>query len=117
LLLIARSFSHSVQATERYYELLNEVGDKRKAAEMSLAVMFAPGALGIFTDVCALLLVGFAPIPANGAIFPVYRILGSDADPHQRYSYPRNCSAYCPRPRTSTVWLATPGNRASSSEL
>ncbi len=64
LLLIARSFSHSVQATERYYELLNEVGDKRKAAEMSLAVMFAPGSLGIFTDVCALLLVGFAPIPA-----------------------------------------------------
>ena len=64
LLLIARSFSHSVQATERYYELLNEVGDKRKAAEMSLAVMFAPGTLGIFTDVCGLLLVGLAPIPA-----------------------------------------------------
>ena len=42
LLLIARSFSHSVQATERYYELLRECGDKRKAAEMSLAVMIAP---------------------------------------------------------------------------
>jgi len=64
LLLIARSFSHSVQATERYYELLNECGDKHKAAEMSLAVMFAPGTLGIFTDVCGLLLVGIAPIPA-----------------------------------------------------
>ena len=64
LLLIARSFSHCVQATERYYEILIQVGDKKKAAEMSLAVMFAPGALGIFTDVCGLLLVGLAPIPA-----------------------------------------------------
>ena len=64
LLLVARSFSHSVQATERYYELLGEVGDKRKAAEMSLSVMFAPGTLGVFTDVCALLLVAIAPIPA-----------------------------------------------------
>jgi len=64
LLLIARSFSHSVQATERYYELLREVGDKRQAAERSLAVMVVPGTLGIFTDVCGLLLVGLAPIPA-----------------------------------------------------
>lgn len=64
LLLIARSFSHSVQATERYYELLAELGDKKKAAEMSLAVMIAPGTLGIFTDVCGLLLVALAPIPA-----------------------------------------------------
>ena len=64
LLLIARSFSHSVQATERYYELLAEIGDKRKAAEMSLAVMLAPGTLGIFCDVCGLLLVALAPIPA-----------------------------------------------------
>ncbi|MBI5920204.1 MAG: MMPL family transporter [Betaproteobacteria bacterium] len=64
LLLIARCFSHSVQATERYYELLAEIGDKRKAAEMSLAVMVAPGTLGIFTDVCGLLLVALAPIPA-----------------------------------------------------
>lgn len=64
LLLVARSFSHCVQATERYYELLLEVGDKKKAAEMSLAMMFAPGTLGIFTDVCGLMLVGLAPIPA-----------------------------------------------------
>lgn len=64
LLLIARSFSHCVQATERYYEILKEVGNKKLAAEMSLAVMFAPGTLGIFTDVCGLLLVGIAPIPA-----------------------------------------------------
>jgi len=64
LLLIARSFSHCVQATERYYEILLEVGNKRTAAEMSLAMMFAPGTLGIFTDVCGLMLVGVAPIPA-----------------------------------------------------
>lgn len=64
LLLVARSFSHCVQATERYYELLLEVGDKKRAAQMSLATMFAPGVLGIFTDVCGLLLVGLAPIPA-----------------------------------------------------
>lgn len=64
LLLVARSFSHCVQATERYYELLLELGDKRRAAQMSLATMFAPGVLGIFTDVCGLLLVGLAPIPA-----------------------------------------------------
>ena len=31
---------------------------------MSLAVMIAPGTLGIFTDVCGLLLVAVAPIPA-----------------------------------------------------
>lgn len=64
LLLIARSFSHCVQATERYYEILVHNGDKRKSAELSLAVMFAPGTLGIFTDVCGLLLVAIAPIPA-----------------------------------------------------
>lgn len=64
LLLVARSFSHCVQASERYYELLVLVGDKKKAAEMSLAVMFWPGTLGIFTDVCGLLLVAVAPIPA-----------------------------------------------------
>ncbi len=64
LLLIARSFSHSVQATERYFEVFAEVGNKSKAAELSLAVMIAPGTLGIFTDVCGLLMVGVAPIPA-----------------------------------------------------
>jgi len=64
LLLIARSFSHCVQATERYYEILNKLGKKRESAEMSLSIMFAPGTLGIFTDVCGLMLVGIAPIPA-----------------------------------------------------
>lgn len=64
LLLVARSFSHCVQATERYYELLEKVGDKNKAAELSLAVMIWPGTLGIITDACGLFLVAVAPIPA-----------------------------------------------------
>lgn len=64
LLLVARSFSHCVQATERYYELLEKVGDKRKAAELSLTVMVWPGTLGIITDAAGLFLVGIAPIPA-----------------------------------------------------
>ncbi|BAL24210.1 RND family transporter [Azoarcus sp. KH32C] len=64
LLLIARCFSHCVQATERYYELLQQFGDKHKAAETSLVSLVWPGTLGIFTDVVGLLLVAIAPIPA-----------------------------------------------------
>lgn len=64
LMLIARCFSHCVQATERYYELLHEGHEQHKAAELSLVSLVAPGTLGIFTDVCGLLLVALAPIPA-----------------------------------------------------
>lgn len=64
LLLVARSFSHSVQFTERYYEIYLHVGDKRKAAEIALSVMMAPSMLGIFTDAAGLLLIALAPIPA-----------------------------------------------------
>ncbi|ABM97348.1 efflux RND transporter permease subunit [Methylibium petroleiphilum] len=64
LMLIARCFSHCVQATERYYELLHDGHEQRKAAELSLVSLMAPGTLGIFTDVCGLLLVALAPIPA-----------------------------------------------------
>lgn len=35
LLLVARSFSHCVQATERFYEVYYHVRDKKKAAEIS----------------------------------------------------------------------------------
>jgi hypothetical protein len=63
LLLVARSFSHCVQATERFYEVYYHVRDKKKAAEISLSVMMAPGILGIFTDVAGLLLIAVAPIP------------------------------------------------------
>lgn len=64
MLLVARSFSHCVQATERYYEVYAHIPDRRKAAEISMAVMMAPGVLGIFTDVAGLMLVAIAPIPA-----------------------------------------------------
>ncbi len=64
LLLVARSFSHTVQFIERYYEVYSHVGDKRKAAEISLSVMMAPGVLGIVTDAAGLFLIAVAPIPA-----------------------------------------------------
>ena len=63
LLLIARSFSHCVQFIERYYELYNVLGDRKKAAEEALGVMMAPGALGIITDATGLFLIALAPIP------------------------------------------------------
>ncbi len=64
LLLLARSFSHSVQFIERYYEVFHQVGNRRKAAEIALSVMMAPGVLGIITDSAGLFLIGIAPIPA-----------------------------------------------------
>ncbi|MBI2800358.1 MAG: MMPL family transporter [Gammaproteobacteria bacterium] len=63
MLLVARAFSHCVQYLERYYEILHEVGDKRKAAQLSLGVMMAPGILGIITDMVCLFLIAIAPIP------------------------------------------------------
>lgn len=64
LLLIARSFSHCVQYTERYYELYNELKDRRQASEATLSVMMAPSVLGIITDMTAILCIAVAPIPA-----------------------------------------------------
>jgi hypothetical protein len=64
VLLIARSFSHCVQFTERFYEVYHHVRDKRKAAEISMGVMMAPGTLGIVTDAAGLFLIAIAPIPA-----------------------------------------------------
>ncbi len=63
LLLVARSFSHCVQFIERYYEVYYHVKDKKKAAEISLSVMMAPGILGIVTDAVGLFLIAVAPIP------------------------------------------------------
>ncbi len=63
LLLVARSFSHCVQFIERYYEVYYHVRDKKKAAEISLGVMMAPGILGIVTDAVGLFLIAVAPIP------------------------------------------------------
>jgi predicted RND superfamily exporter protein len=64
LLLVARSFSHCVQFTERYYEIYSHVKDRVKAAEITMGVMMAPSVLGIFTDIVAIFLIAIAPIPA-----------------------------------------------------
>ncbi len=63
LLLVARSFSHAVQFIERFYEIQYHVRDKKKAAEISMSVMMAPGTLGIVTDAVGLFLIAIAPIP------------------------------------------------------
>ncbi|WP_029920832.1 efflux RND transporter permease subunit [Nevskia soli] len=64
LLLVARSFSHCVQFTERYYEIYSHVKDRVKAAEITMGVMMAPSVLGIFTDIVGIFLIAIAPIPA-----------------------------------------------------
>ncbi len=64
LLLTARSFSHSVQFTERFYEVFAQLGDRRRAAEVTMSVMMAPSVLGILTDILGIIVVVAAPIPA-----------------------------------------------------
>ncbi|MGE0485507.1 MAG: RND family transporter [Gammaproteobacteria bacterium] len=71
LLLVARSFSHCVQYTERYYEVLMHVGDRSKAAEITMGIMMAPSILGVITDFCGIVFIAIAPIKTmvNHAIF------------------------------------------------
>ena len=71
LLLVARTFSHCIQYTERYYEILSHLGDKRKAAEVTMGVMMAPSILGILTDVFGIVFIAVAPIETmyNHALF------------------------------------------------
>jgi uncharacterized protein len=71
LLLVARSFSHCVQYTERYYEILMHLKDRRKAAEVTMAIMMAPSILGIMTDVFGIIFIAVAPIKTmvNHALF------------------------------------------------
>ena len=64
LLLTARSFSHSVQFTERFYEIFSRLGDRTRAAEITMSVMMAPSVLGILTDILGIIVVVAAPIPA-----------------------------------------------------
>src|SRR3546814_11036978 len=68
LLLVARSFSHCVQFTERYYEIYAHVGDRVKAAEITMGVMMALSVLGIFTDIVGIFLTASAPIPAMDSL-------------------------------------------------
>ncbi len=71
LLLVARSFSHCVQFAERYYEVLMEVKDRRKSAEITMGIMMAPSILGITTDVFGITFIAVAPIETmvNHALF------------------------------------------------
>ncbi|THD01820.1 RND transporter [Panacagrimonas perspica] len=71
LLLVARTLSHCIQYTERYYEVLEHLKDKRKAAEVSMGVMLAPSVLGIMADVFGIVFIALAPITAmyNHALF------------------------------------------------
>lgn len=71
LLLVARSFSHCVQYTERYYEVLMHLKDRRHAAEVTMGIMMAPSILGILTDVFGIIFIAVAPIETmvNHAIF------------------------------------------------
>jgi len=64
LLLVARSLSHCVQFTERYFEIYAQVKDRVKAAEITMGVMMAPSVLGIFCDIVGIFLIALAPIPA-----------------------------------------------------
>ncbi|HKY90074.1 MAG TPA: MMPL family transporter [Nevskiaceae bacterium] len=63
LLLVARSFSHCVQYTERYYEVLAVLGERRRAAEVTMGIMMVPSILGILTDVFGIAFIAIAPIP------------------------------------------------------
>jgi uncharacterized protein len=71
LLLVARSFSHCVQYSERYYEILLQLKDRTRAAEVTMGIMMAPSILGILTDVCGIVFIAIAPIKSmeNHAIF------------------------------------------------
>lgn len=64
LLLVARSFSHCVQYSERFYEIYSELKSKRKAAEVTMGVMMAPSILGVITDALGIVFIAMAPIPA-----------------------------------------------------
>ncbi|SEP71338.1 hypothetical protein SAMN04488038_101264 [Solimonas aquatica] len=64
VLLVARTFSHCVQYSERYYEILAHVRNKKKAVEICMSVMMVPSVFGIITDFLGITLIAMAPIPA-----------------------------------------------------
>jgi predicted RND superfamily exporter protein len=63
MLLVARSFSHAVQACERYFEIYVHSQNKREGCVGSLVSIFPPGTLGIVTDAAGLFFIAVAPIP------------------------------------------------------
>ncbi|MGB1556498.1 MAG: efflux RND transporter permease subunit, partial [Oceanococcaceae bacterium] len=71
LLLLARSFSHSVQFSARFREYRQQGLPRREAAKTTLEVMLTPSVLSITTDVLGIVIVAAVPIPAmvNHALF------------------------------------------------
>ena len=63
MLLIARSFSHAIQACERYFEIYAATQNQKEACIGSLVSIFPPGVLGILTDAAGLFFIAIAPIP------------------------------------------------------
>ena len=63
LLITARSLSHSVQITERYFEFYNEMKDVKKACIECMSSNLPPGIVGIATDAIGIVLMAVAPIP------------------------------------------------------
>ncbi len=65
ILIVARSLSHSVQFTERYFEIYHEQDKKdvNKACIKTLQYIFPPGMLGIVTDALGIILIAVAPVP------------------------------------------------------
>jgi len=63
VLIIARSLSHSVQLTERYFEYYQRIKEVVPACVEAMVSIFPPGVLGIITDSLGILLIAVAPIP------------------------------------------------------
>ncbi|SPD75176.1 putative Exporters of the RND superfamily [uncultured Desulfobacterium sp.] len=65
LLIVARSLSHAVQFTERYFEIYHEQGEKDVDGALieTMTHIFPPGILGIVTDALGIILIAVAPVP------------------------------------------------------
>jgi uncharacterized protein len=65
VLIVARSLSHAVQFTERYFEVFHERGDGdvKAACIETMEYIFPPGILGIVTDALGIILIAVAPVP------------------------------------------------------
>ncbi len=65
ILIVARSLSHSVQFTERYFEIYHERGEKSvdDACIETMTYIIPPGLLGLVTDALGIVLIAVAPVP------------------------------------------------------
>ena len=65
ILIVARSLSHSVQFTERYFEVYHEGGEKDVdgACIETMVYIIPPGLLGLVTDALGIVLIAVAPVP------------------------------------------------------